>query len=323
MEDYKEAYHRERAARELTESFLEDKSRELYEINQELRLKQNQLIISEKMASLGQISAGIAHEINNPHSFILSNTSTLVDYFNDIFDYLTLSKSELDNIKDSDNLLLQDFKRKLDNCWIEKDFDFILSDITSILHENEEGLIRIRHIVDGLKGLSHSADNKSQHVNIKKCIETVLKVVHNETRGKCTVHLNVDKDYTVEGYQDQISQVFMNIIVNAVQAIQQDGKITISAQTIAESMVISIQDNGYGISPENLKKLFTPFFTTKPVGIGTGLGLSLCYEIVKAHDGKIEVDSAVGVGTTFKIWLPIKVSSSDKNANTQGIKIDG
>jgi len=305
IDGYQEAYYRERSAREVAEGALEDKARELYYINEQLKTKQTQLIISEKMSSLGQISAGIAHEINNPHSYITSNTNTLIDYFNHIIDFFSLLKSEIDNIVDMHNAPLISLKKKLRDIWQEKDFDYILSDVTSILHENEEGLRRIRRIVDGMKGFSHSADSKSQHVNLKKCLDTVLKVIDTQVRNKCKVKILVEPHLTFEGFQDQISQVLMNMIMNGAQAMKKIGIITINAHPDNSGILILIKDNGNGISPENLEKLFTPFFTTKPVGVGTGLGLSLCYEIIKAHNGTIEVESKLGVGTTFKIWLPV------------------
>ncbi len=309
MEPFEKAFYRERAARELAEDSLESKSRELYYAHEELVQKQNQLIISEKMASIGLISAGIAHEINNPLSFILSNLNTLDEYFQEIAlivdGLINLGiKANQNQTSMSPENLKQQFKEFLDL----KNYNYLIEDINSLLDESRIGIGRIRDIVKSLKGVSHSQLNQPQEINLNDHLQVVLNVIRPQIKDKSTVHTKFSPLPLIKCYPDQLSQVFMNLLVNAYQAMDNKGEITIETCCVNNGIEVKVSDTGCGITPENMKKLFTPFFTTKPIGQGTGLGLSISYDIIKAHGGTIAVESYVNQGTTFTLWLPLSVS---------------
>lgn len=240
-----------------------------------------QLMQSARMASIGELSAGVAHEINNPISFVISNIHVLKKYF----------------------LTIKEFFPQL-NAADNKNIAAILTDSENILVESLEGLERISAIVADLKAFSHADQGIVENVDINRCIESSLKIIKNELKYKCTLKKNYAELPLLAGLPLQLNQVFLNILVNATQAIPEQGEITITTSCVEEKIIIAIRDTGVGIPVENLNKLFSPFFTTKPVGQGTGLGLSVSYGIVKKHGGHIEVKSTVGEGTTFIIYLP-------------------
>lgn len=298
--------------RQIEEELLRIKTN-LEEANQHLKQNQVQLVQSEKMASIGQLAAGVAHEINNPVGFINSNLTTLDEYRRDltalINNYLELEQLATKNPALSNNQDLVSTLEAIRNLKEKMDLDFILGDFDKIISESREGTDRIKKIVQDLKDFSHVDQAELKWANLNKGLESTLNIVWNEIKYKATVKKDYGDIPEVYCYPQQLNQVFMNILVNAAHAIEDKGEIKISTAYLdgAEPMVeIRISDTGKGIPPENLPKIFDPFFTTKPVGKGTGLGLSMAYSIIKKHDGEIKVESEVGKGTTFVIRLPVE-----------------
>lgn len=309
---------RERLARQEAERLLEEKSFQLYESHQDL-IKRNdelhilnvaleqthlQLLQSEKLASVGQLAAGVAHEINNPIAFIHSNLNTLNTYLTHLFTLIQAQEHMLNATMLSNEQLDTLRQTKIDTDW-----DFIQEDLPSILSESREGLERVRAIVINLKDFARAGTNDDwQFADIEKELERTLKVCWNELKYK----VRIEREYTpispVECLPSQINQVFLNLLTNAAYAIAEQGIIYLRTGYIEsdESIWIEIEDNGSGIPAEIAPRIFDPFFTTKPVGQGTGLGLALSYGIIQHHHGHISVQSTVGKGTCFRITLPIR-----------------
>jgi PAS domain S-box-containing protein len=274
------------------------------DITERIALEQ-QLIQSEKLASLGHLAAGIAHEINNPLGFISSNLSTLDEYVQDIKKYIALIE-KLDNtvLKEPDKLTgfldeVQQEKEKLE-------IDLILNDMEKMKVETRDGVNRISSLVKDLKRFAHPMEESPHLANINDLIDTSLNLVKNELKYKAKVIEDYGDIPSIKCYPQQLNQVFNNILINAAQAIKEKGEVGIKTFSENESICIQIKDNGEGIAKENITKIFDPFFTTKKVGIGTGLGLSISLRIIEKHKGSINVQSTVGKGTTFTIKLPIK-----------------
>lgn len=268
---------------------------------------QEQLIHTEKMASLGMIAAGVAHEINNPLSFLLSNVESLELYlkvFREIIDYYEKIGKDLseNQIPESVRLGL----KKVEEYKKQKDVEFILSDYENLLNESMEGVFRIREIVQNLKTFSRTGQDEVQSVNVNDCILTALRVISNELKYKCNVVKDFSNIPNITCNPGNLLQVFMNILINASQAIAEKGTIKVKTFLNSQWVCVQISDNGCGISKENIKKLFVPFFSTKPAGQGTGLGLSVSYGIVQDWGGSIHVKSEVSKGSEFTIKLPVK-----------------
>ncbi|MEW6326036.1 MAG: ATP-binding protein [Thermodesulfobacteriota bacterium] len=285
----------------------------LEEANHQLKQNQAQLVQSEKMASIGQLAAGVAHEINNPVGFINSNLTTLDEYRRDlttlISSFLELEQLAARNPALSPDQDLAGVLETIRNLKEKMDIDFVLGDFDKVIAESREGTERVKKIVQDLKNFSHVDQAELKWANLNKGLDSTLNIVWNELKYKAKVIKDYGDIPEVCCYPQQVNQVFMNILVNAAQAIEDTGEIKISTAHLdgAEPMVeVRISDTGKGIPPENLPKIFDPFFTTKPVGKGTGLGLSTAYNIVKKHQGEIKVESAVGKGTTFIVTLPVE-----------------
>ena len=320
------ALKNERIARELLEKKLEDKNKELEETTLKLAMfadelslanlqmehdlderkrLESQLVQIQKMESLGQLAAGVAHEINNPISFVTSNVSTVKEYlttFIIIFEQLDVIKKAS---QEKDILMVQQACMEIQKIWKKDDMDFILSDIHALTSETQEGLHRVKEIVQNLKSFARLDESEFNEANLNECIESTIKLAWNELKYKCEIKRNYGEIPLLACSAGQLNQVFMNLIVNAAQAINKNGIIEIETKTVKDKIIIRITDSGEGIPPENIKKLFDPFFTTKPVGSGTGLGLSISYSIIKRHHGDISVTSEMGKGTTFTITLPL------------------
>jgi len=283
-------------AQELTETLAAQR-----QLNKRLEEAHNQLLQSEKMASIGQLAAGIAHELNNPIGFVHSNLGTLEGYLRDIMEIIDAYAEALaGELEPAIN------RKKLDDLREERDFAFVRQDIGQLLSESKDGLARVRKIVQDLKSFSHVSEQDWQWADLHQGLDSTLNIVWNELKYKCQVVKEYGDLPKVYCLISQLNQVFMNLLVNASHAIETKGTITIRTARRGEDAVsIEISDTGKGIAPEHLSRIFEPFFTTKPVGKGTGLGLSLSYGIVDHHHGRIEVDSQVGVGSTFRIILPI------------------
>lgn len=252
------------------------------------------------MASIGQLAAGVAHEINNPMGFISSNLSTMSKYmqkisaFEDTMIETVQEKGDMETVTE-----LNELRKKMK-------INFILEDIHSLLDESRDGAERVRRIVQDLKSFSHVDEAECKPTSINESLDTTLNMLRNEIKYVADVEREYDPDpLMLLCFPQQMNQVFMNILVNAAHSIESHG--TIKVKTFCEDgyIVVRISDTGKGIAPEHRTRIFEPFFTTKEVGKGTGLGLSISYEIIKKHGGKINVESEVGIGTAFTIKLPL------------------
>ena len=261
--------------------------------NRELEAAQQQLVQSEKLASIGQLAAGVAHEINNPIGYVHSNIGTLRTYIADLMQLLDAYEALPDSAS------LQALRQKID-------VDFLREDIPSLIHESQEGITRVKKIVQDLKDFSRvDSSQEWQTADLHQGIDSTLNIVNNEIKYKADVVKEYGQLPPVECLPSQLNQVFMNLLVNAAHAMgAQRGCITIRTGTQGDKVWLEFEDNGSGIPPELQIKIFDPFFTTKPVGKGTGLGLSLSYGIVQKHHGEITVRSEGGKGTVFRIVLP-------------------
>jgi PAS domain S-box-containing protein len=281
---------------------MEQINTRLLEANATLEQTQNQLVQSEKMASIGQLAAGVAHEINNPVGYVYSNLGTLEKYLADIFTMLEKYEEAeaLMNCHEHAVEEIQRFRKQIDLAYLK-------DDIKSLLDESREGLIRVKKIILDLKDFSHSgADEEWKWADLQQGLESTLNIVWNELKYKCDVVRDFGELPPVYCLPSQINQVFMNLLVNAAQAIEERGTVTLRSGVDGEEVWMEVADTGKGIPPEHLNRVFDPFFTTKPVGKGTGLGLSLSYNIVAKHHGSIEVQSKPGKGTTFRVRLPVE-----------------
>ena len=313
-----ETLGREVNTRRKAEEQLREEQQQLMALNAQLQQAQQQLMQSEKMAAIGQLSAGVAHEINNPTGYVLSNLGTLEKYLKDILSILAAYEA-CETRFDSDAEHLQEIltlKKKLD-------LDYIKEDVVALLRESNEGMNRVRKIVQDLKEFSHSDSGEWQWADLHANIESTLNVVWNELKYKAEVIKEFGELPQVYCNASQLNQVVMNLLTNAAHAIPERGTITIRTGQQDEQVWIEVSDTGEGIPQDNLTRLFEPFFTTKPVGKGTGLGLSLTFGIVQNHGGRIEVHSEVGQGTTFRIWLPIgngEEPAQDSESTTEPVK---
>jgi len=292
---------RVRKAHESFEAELVRSNTELTSLNTKLTETHEQLVQSEKLASIGLLAAGVAHEINNPIGFVLSNIGTLDGYLKSLFEIL-------DAYKDAEHLLSDPTVcAQLKTLQDRVELDYLKEDIPALMSETKDGIERVRKIVRDLKNFSH-VDNSPdwQLANLHEGINSTLNVVNNEIKYKADVVKQYGDIPAVECLPSEINQVVMNLLVNAAHAIGSErGTITIRTGGESGQVWIEVVDTGCGISPENLAKVFDPFFTTKPVGKGTGLGLSLSYGIIKKHGGRMEVSSVQGQGTTFRVTLPV------------------
>lgn len=276
---------------------LKHRFEELKQANQKLEEAQNQLLQSEKMASIGQLAAGVAHEINNPIGYVNSNLGTLERHVQDILCILSAYEEASKNGQALD---------RAERLKDELDLSYVKEDIFALLEESEEGIGRVKKIVQDLKDFSHVDEAEWQYVDLHKGLESTLNIVHNELKYKANVLREYGSLPEVECLSSQLNQVFMNLLVNAAHAIETTGTITVRTGFQDDLVRVEIEDTGHGISRENMTRIFDPFFTTKPVGKGTGLGLSLSYSIVQKHGGRIEVESEVGKGTVFRVMLPVR-----------------
>ena len=277
--------------------------RNIKETNARLEEAQNQLLQSEKMASIGQLAAGVAHEINNPIGFVSSNLGSLRRYVEALLAllqaYLQRDDGEAAAVPDEQ---LRQLKRAAD-------IDYVAEDLPQLLKESEEGLSRVKKIVQDLKDFSRVDHADWQDADLNAGLESTLNVVMNEVKYKAEVRREYGRLPPVRCLAGQLNQVFMNLIVNAAHAIPERGVITLRSGTERQGETdwawVEVQDDGCGMPPEVQKRIFEPFYTTKPVGKGTGLGLSLSFSIVQKHGGRIELQSAPGEGTRFRVWVPV------------------
>lgn len=304
-----EAYLSQDKDRSLLERSIDISSREYNENMEKIRMLQSQLVQQEKMAGIGQLSAGIAHEINNPLGYTQSNLDTLRKYLDKIKVFLETLKSFEKILPTETNEAVQEFIANIHALRKRNKIDVISDDIGDIIGESIIGLNRIEKIVKSLLGFSRtSISSEIEDYDLNKGIKDTLAIANNEIKYFATVVEYLGEIPYVKAAGGSINQVLLNLILNAVHAIKetsQQGILTLKTFEKDGSICFQITDNGAGIPKENFEHLFTPFFTTKPVGMGTGLGLSIAYDIiVHKHAGRIEVESELGVGTTFTVILP-------------------
>ena len=285
---------------------LRKKITELEAANRELKETQTKLVHSAKMVSLGQLVAGVAHELNNPIGFIYSNMNHLKEYSDRLIELVDVAKEN---------------PKKLDDLKEEYEFDYIVKDLPKLIASCQDGARRTRDIVLGLRNFSRLEEAKLQEVDIHQSLDTTLNLLQGEIKNRLEIHKHYEPLPLIHCYASQVNQVFMNILSNAVQAMDGNGHIWISTTVIKDhpgsrgrkgAVQVSVQDSGKGMSSETLEKIFDPFFTTKGVGQGTGLGLSISYGIVQNHGGEIQARSEVGVGTEFIVILPVYPPIQDK-----------
>jgi two-component system NtrC family sensor kinase len=275
---------------------LKKKIFELEGANQELKDTQTKLVHSAKMISLGQLVAGVAHELNNPIGFISSNMTHLRDYSEKLIALVKTAEKNPEN---------------LSALKLELEFDYIVQDMPKLIASCEDGARRTKDIVLGLRNFSRLEEAKLKEIDLRESLDTTLNLLAGEIKNRVQIHKQYEPIPLVSCYASQINQVLMNILSNALQAIEGPGHIWISTVALRDTpdrngmAQISIQDSGKGMRAEVLEKIFDPFFTTKGVGQGTGLGLSISYGILQSHGGEIQVRSEVGVGTEFTILIPI------------------
>lgn len=280
---------------------LENKSLRLEEAYEELKTTQVKIFNQEKMATIGQLAAGVAHEINNPIGFISSNLRTLNKYLEKLTEFIDVQSNALQAAGNPE------FLEEVTKARKELKPDFIVDDIVDLIEESLDGAERVRKIVQDLKTFSRVDGLEWKMADLVEGLESTINMVWSEIKYKANLIRDFSELPLVRCYPHQLNQVFMNLLINAAQAIDHEGHITVKAWQYGEEVLFSFADDGCGIPAENLSKIFEPFFTTKEIGIGTGLGLSLSYEIVKKHKGEIFVESEQGKGTTFTVRLPIDV----------------
>jgi len=278
---------------------LNERNDEIQQAYDDLKRVQAQLLQQDKMASVGQLAAGVAHEINNPMGFIISNLGSLGKYVEKLTAYLDVDEKLLSGCDPAIRLMATQERQKYK-------IDRIRKDMPDLINESSEGAQRVRQIVQDLKSFSRVDSGAFAAADINEGLESTLSIAWNELKYKTTVTREYGQLPRVWCNMGQLNQVFLNILVNAAHAIVDHGEIRLTTWQDGDSVRITISDSGGGILPENLKRIFDPFFTTKEVGKGTGLGLSIAYDIVvNKHGGRIEVASEVGAGTTFAIVLPV------------------
>ena len=276
-------------------------SEELARSEKRIDEARNQLLQSEKMASIGQLAAGVAHEINNPIGYVSSNLGSLESYLEQVFEVIEVYKGAECAIGDTAALArIADAKERAE-------LDYVSEDVFALLRESREGILRVSKIVQDLKDFSRvGSEDEWTWARLHEGLDSTINIVNNEIKYKAQLVKEYGSLPEVECLPSQLNQVFMNLLVNAAHAIEEQGTITVRSGAHGEEVWVEVSDTGKGIAPEHLNRIFDPFFTTKPIGKGTGLGLSLSYGIVQKHHGRIEVDSAVGRGTTFRITLPVR-----------------
>lgn len=293
-------FARDISERKRAEHFLNESYRELKESSRKLEEMHQQLLQAEKMASIGQLAAGVAHEINNPIAFVNSNLGTLQTYVSYLLQLLTAFERTDDMLSD-----FPDIAEAIAAVRRQMDLKYVRADVTNLLDESLDGVRRVRRIVQDLKDFSRVGEVERQVVDLHAGLDSTLNIVASELRLKAEIGKEYGDIPKVDGVPAQLNQVFMNLLINAGHSIESDGIITIRTGHDENWVWVEFEDNGCGIPADNMTRIFEPFFTTKPVGMGTGLGLSLSYGIIAQHGGRIDVSSQIGHGSTFRVWLPI------------------
>ena len=284
------------------EQQVKDRTKELEVAYSELKSTQAMMVHSEKMKSLGELVAGITHEINNPVNFIYGNLIHLKNYTNDML-------SVIEQYSEFDSDLTEEHKQKIQDLKEEIDLEFLKDDLPELIRSCQEGTERTKNIVLDLKNFSRLEEAVINNVDLPKEIDTTLNILHNKFKNKITVHKEYQENIPrVEGFGGQLNQVFMNILDNAAFAIKEKGDVWIRLKSDNNNAIIEFEDNGCGMDEKIVKKVFDPFFTTKEVGQGTGLGMAISYKVIKNHHGTIDLVSKQNEGTKFTITLPLKMN---------------
>jgi len=296
------------AEQELQESSmaLTTSNMKLQRAYDELRAAQLRVLQQEKMASVGQLAAGVAHEINNPMGFIISNLNTLKKYAARLLDFQRTQQEALGELAGMAPENARNIVEEVDQQRKKLKIDRLIEDIDPLIHESLEGSDRVKQIVRNLKSFSRVDEQEDKMADLNEGLESTLTIVWNELKYKATITKEYGEIPLILCNPGQLNQVFLNLLMNAVQAIEKHGEIRIETRREGADIVIVISDTGCGIPEEKLGRIFEPFFTTKDVGKGTGLGLSISYDIVKNHGGEITVESSIGQGSRFTIRLPIR-----------------
>lgn len=293
--------------RRAAQSRLEQEKDEQRRLLRALEETHVQLLQSEKLASIGQLAAGVAHEINNPIGFISANLNTLRTWVRSLLDVIAAHDAALTQVQPATRDALTAMRG-------EADLDYVRDEIVTLIDESIDGAVRVRRIVQDLRDFSRPGSGEWSVVDIHAGLESTLNVVHNELKYKADIVREYGDVPQVECLPSQLNQVFMNLLVNAAHAIPARGVITIRTSSDGEQVSIAITDTGTGMTPDVVRRIFDPFFTTKPVGQGTGLGLSVSHGIVERHRGAIDVTSEPGHGTTFCVRLPIRRADGSADA---------
>ncbi|UXI70436.1 ATP-binding protein [Tahibacter amnicola] len=280
---------------------LSERNQQLQALNETLASRHSQLIQSEKLASVGQLAAGVAHEINNPIGFVRSNLGTLRDYYVTL---LTLA----DRYRDLESHLPEGHPAAAELARLRAavDIDYLRSDGEALLDETQDGVNRVQKIVRDLRDFSQIDSTAWQWADLHAGLDSTLNVLSHAIRGKVDVIKCYAEIPPVRCVLADINQVFLNVLVNALQAMDGHGVLTISTGITDGQAWVAIRDNGAGIRPDHLPHVFEPFFTTRPVGSGTGLGLAVAYNVIRRHGGSIDIESAVGAGTTVTVRMPVQ-----------------
>lgn len=265
-----------------------------------LREKHSTILHQEKMACIGQLAAGVAHDINNPMGFISNNLGELSGYAESLFRFIVFLESVLWEKCES-----EEARASVVPLRDQLQIGMIMEDMGAMIEESLEGSERVSRIVKNLRNFSRIDDQDYSMADVNDCLESTINIVWNELKYKAEVVRAYGDIPRIFCYPGQLNQVFMNLLINAAQAIEQNGKITVRTWVESGAILVSISDTGVGIAAAHLAKIFEPFFTTKEIGKGTGLGLSITYDIIKRHHGDIAVESEVGVGTSFTVRLPV------------------
>lgn len=291
---------------------LEVRNNELVHGKAQLQRLQAQIVHSEKMASLGQLAAGIAHELNNPVGFVYGNLDILSQCINDLIKLLNFYNAA--SLPEEVAAGAAQIKEQID-------YEASLEDLSSIICDCRDGAERIRDIVQNLRTFSRLDEAELKKTDIHEGIDSTVRLLSRYFSGD---NITLVREYgrlpLIEAFSGQLNQVWMNLLVNAAQAVnvaggRRGGEVRITTRANVESVIVSITDTGCGIAPEHLSRIFDPFYTTKPVGEGTGLGLSISFGIVERHGGKISVRTSINEGTTFTVTLPVHIKMQPAAAN--------
>lgn len=286
------------------ENKVKERTEELETANKQLKDTQVMMVHSEKMRSLGQLVAGITHEINNPINFVHGNILHLKNYSKALIELINLYETMEPDLSEAKRQELKEMKEKIE-------LDFLKEDLPMLIQSCHEGTERTKNIILDLKNFSRIDEMVISSIDLAKEIDTTLNILHNKFKKRIEIIKEYDENLPlIEGYGGQLNQVFMNILDNACYAVAEKGKIYIRVHKIENDVIMEFEDNGCGMEKEQFDKIFDPFYTTKPVGSGTGLGMSISYKVIENHNGLIKVDSVKGKGTKFTVQLPIKIKKS-------------